>query len=126
MRRLFPSPAMAVALIALGIALGGSAVAGTGLITGAQIKDHSIGLNDLSYTAVAHLRGQQGSQGLPGPAGLPGPQGPAGPTANVMAIQTAEQNDARKISEICGIGHVVSGVTFSSFSNTLFVSYNYC
>ena len=38
MRRLFPSPAMAVALMALGVSLGGSAVAGTGLITGAQIK----------------------------------------------------------------------------------------
>jgi hypothetical protein len=38
MRRLFPSPAMTMALIALGVALGGSAVAGTGLITGTQIK----------------------------------------------------------------------------------------
>ena len=73
MRRLFPSPAMAVALVALGIALGGSAVAGTGLITGAQIKDHSIGLNDLSLTAVARLHGQQGPQGLPGSVGPVGP-----------------------------------------------------
>lgn len=118
---------MTMALIALGVALGGSAVAGTGLITGAQIKDHSIGLNDLSYNAVAHLRGQQGSQGLPGPPGLPGPQGPAGPSANVTAIQGAEQADANKIREICGLyGRVVSDVTVNSFSGTISVSYNHC
>jgi hypothetical protein len=101
MRRLFPSPAMAVALIALGIALGGSAVAGTGLITGAQIKDHSIGLNDLSFNAVAHLRGQQGSQGLPGPQGLPGQQGPAGPSADVTALTSRISAAEIKLSHLC-------------------------
>jgi hypothetical protein len=127
LRKFFPSPAMAVALVALGIALGGSAVAGTGLITGTQIKDHSIGLNDLSYTAIARLHGQQGPQGLPGPPGPIGPAGAAGATANIFALQTAEQNDARKISDICGFGgRVVSGVTISSLSNTLFVTYNNC
>ena len=46
---------------------------------------------------------------------------------NVAAIQSAEQNDANKIREICGLyGRVVSGVTFSSFSNTLNVTYNVC
>ncbi len=74
MRLVLPSPAMTVALIALGVALGGSAVAGNDLITGAQIKDHSIGLNDLSATAVARLRGR------PGP---PGPPGAAATTASI-------------------------------------------
>lgn len=78
MRRHLPSPAMVVALIALGVALGGSAVAGTGFITGAQIKDHSIGLNDLAPKAVAHLRGQRGPAGIDGADGLQGDQGPAG------------------------------------------------
>ena len=125
MRQLLPSPAMAVALVALGIALGGSAVAGTGLITGSQIKDHSIGLNDLSYTAIARLHGQQGPAGLPGPQGPAGPVGPAGPSANVSAIQSAEQADARKISNICGFGgRVVRDVTL--VGNSIFVSYNSC
>ena len=66
MRAVLPSPAMTVALIALGVALGGSAVAGTGLITGAQIEDHSVGLNDLTYSAIATLRGRQGPPGPPG------------------------------------------------------------
>ena len=65
MRAVLPSPAMAVALIALGAALGGSAVAGTGLITGAQIQDHTVGLNDLTYQAIARLRGRQGPPGPP-------------------------------------------------------------
>ena len=125
MRRLFPSPAMAVALIALGIALGGSAVAGTGLITGAQIKDHSIGLNDLSYTAVAHLRGQQGSQGLPGPAGLPGPQGPAGPSADVTALTSRISAAELKLSHLCP-GKVVTNATYDSFLNRIQLYFAYC
>jgi hypothetical protein len=68
-----PSPAMTVALIALFVALTGSAAAGSGLITGAQIKDHSIGINDLALSAVSKLRGHAG------PAGAAGPSGPAGP-----------------------------------------------
>jgi hypothetical protein len=71
MRRL-PSPAMAVALVALGVALGGTGVAATsGLITGADIKDHSIGVNDLTYSAIKQLRGSRG------------PRGPAGKTASI-------------------------------------------
>ena len=66
MKRL-PSPAMAVALVALGVALGGTGVAATsGLITGADIKDHSVGVEDLSYGAIKELRGRRGP---PGPAG---------------------------------------------------------
>jgi hypothetical protein len=84
-RAVLPSPAMAVALIALGAALGGSAVAGSDLITGAQIKDHSVGLNDLSYTAIAKLRGR------PGP---PGPPGPTASIANKLAIVHATFNIA--------------------------------
>src|SRR5262245_20168376 len=42
MRSVRPSPAMAVALLALFVALGGSAMAARGLITGAQIKDGSV------------------------------------------------------------------------------------
>lgn len=82
MRAVLPSPAMTVALIALGAALGGSAVAGSGLITGAQIKDHSVGLDDLSYTAIAKLRGRQG------------PPGPTASIADKLAIVHASFNIA--------------------------------
>lgn len=76
---------MIVALVALGAALGGSAVAGSGLITGAQIKDHSVGLDDLSYSAVAKLRGRQGP---------PGPPATTESIANKLAIVHATFNVA--------------------------------
>jgi hypothetical protein len=63
---------MVVALVALFVALTGTAIAGSGLITGGQIKDHSIGYVDLSSGATAKLHGQVG------PAGAQGAQGPAG------------------------------------------------
>ena len=79
MRR--PSPAMLVALLALFVALGGTAMANKGLVTGAQIKDHSIGLVDLSPAAVAKLHGRQGPVG---------PAGPAGTNASILRKLTFE------------------------------------
>jgi hypothetical protein len=49
-----------------------AATAASGLITGAQIKNGSIGLVDLSAGAKRALKGQRGPQG---PAGVPGAQG---------------------------------------------------
>jgi hypothetical protein len=69
-------------MVALFVALAGSATAaGTALITGAQIKNGSIGLVDLSSSAKSALKGQRGPagpMGLQGVAGPPGAQGPAG------------------------------------------------
>ena len=70
------TPAMVVAMIALLVALGGTAGAATVLITGAQIKNGTIGLADLSPAAKSSLRGQSGPTG---PQGSAGPQGNAGP-----------------------------------------------
>ncbi len=70
-----------VALIALA---GTATAAGTGLITGVQIKNGTIGLADLSKKAKRSLKNQRGSAGPrgevgpQGPAGQQGPQGPAG------------------------------------------------
>jgi hypothetical protein len=70
---------MVVSLIAMSVALSGTAVAGTtALITGAQIKDKSIGLADISNTAITKLRGRRGPEGPQGPAGADGIQGPPG------------------------------------------------
>jgi hypothetical protein len=77
------SPAMVVAMIALFVALTGTAVATTSaLITGKQIKNNSItgldiknksiGIGDLATRA-------RGARGIRGVAGPPGPAGPAGP-----------------------------------------------
>ena len=74
MKLRMPSPALAVALLALVVALSGSAVAAS-LITGSQIKNGTIQLNDLSKKAIAKLRGKQGARGLTGAQGLPGAQG---------------------------------------------------
>jgi hypothetical protein len=102
---------MVVALIALIVAMSGSAYAVTQLpknsvgaaqikksaVTGAKIKDGSVAAADLSPAARAELkgatgatgpRGEQGSpgvQGLPGLKGDPGPAGPPGPSESAFA-----------------------------------------
>ena len=85
-----PSPSMAVALLALLVALGGTSYAAVNLprnsvgnrqlkrdaITGAKVKDRSLFANDFA-------RGQipQGPAGPRGPAGAAGPPGPAAAAA---------------------------------------------
>jgi hypothetical protein len=58
------------------------AMTGTGYavsqITGAQIKDHSIEVRDLSRNAQRTLKGNRGLPGLQGPRGFTGSQGPMG------------------------------------------------
>ena len=71
------TPAMIVAMIALAVALSGTAVAGTAkLITGSQIANGTIKLADLHPGAKAALKGERGAQG---PAGSQGAQGSVGP-----------------------------------------------
>jgi hypothetical protein len=70
------TPAFVLAMLALFIALAGTATAGTAvLITGKQIKNGSIGLADISVSAKRALKGQRGPQGIAGPAGTAGPAG---------------------------------------------------
>jgi len=80
-RRLTPSGSMAVALVALLVAMSGSAVAAS-LITSKQIKDGTIQTKDLSKRARTALNGAKGPAG---PQGLPGPQGPKGDTGSAGA-----------------------------------------
>ena len=79
MKRTRFTPATVLASIALFVALAGTATAGTALITGAQIKNGSIGLADLNPAAKVALRGQNGPAGPAGANGAAGPQGPGGP-----------------------------------------------
>lgn len=75
-RRLTPSASLAVAILALVVAMSGSAVAAS-LITGKQIKDGTIQIKDISKRAQTKLA-TKASAGAPGPQGPTGPQGDAG------------------------------------------------
>lgn len=65
-------PATLISALALFVALGGTAAWASGLISGSQIKNHSIAEKKLTKAAVKSLRGERG------PAGPAGPEGPAG------------------------------------------------
>ena len=61
------TPALIVAMIALAVALSGTAVAGTAkLITGSQIANGTITLADLHSSAKTALKGQRGATGAQG------------------------------------------------------------
>jgi hypothetical protein len=77
-RRLKISPSMFVALLALFITLGGTAIAANGLISGTQIKNHTIAASKLTPNALNSLRGQIGPAGVPGAGGVQGIQGVPG------------------------------------------------
>jgi hypothetical protein len=91
---------LALGVIALALALAGGAWAGkhyvitsssqvkNGALTGADLKNHSLGLADLSEGAHAALKGTRGpagptgatgATGATGPQGLQGPKGDTGP-----------------------------------------------
>jgi len=75
------TPAMIVAMIALAVALSGTAVAGTAkLITGSQIANGTIKLAHINSSTKAALKGNTGATGPQGPAGAQGPIGPQGAT----------------------------------------------
>jgi len=74
------TPAMIVAMIALAVALSGTAVAGTTkLITGDQIANGTIKLADIHASAKSALKGKNGATGAQGPVGARGAQGSVGP-----------------------------------------------
>ena len=83
------SYANVIATLALFLALGGTAVAGTRmLLTGADVQDHSltgadikngsVGAGALSRLAIRELTGATGARGATGPAGSAGAAGPKG------------------------------------------------
>jgi len=72
-----PTPAMGVSVLALCLALGGTAVASS-LITGRQIKDGTIQKVDLSKKALGALAGPPGEPGARGASGAPGSKGSSG------------------------------------------------
>src|SRR4051794_20776359 len=98
-----------LALLALFIALGGTAAAaGTALLPrnsvgSAQVINGSLAKGDLSSKAVKALKGNKGAQGTPGAAGPQGPQGPKG-TTGVQGVQGVQgpSGPARVDNDIAG------------------------
>lgn len=84
------SPSMIVSLLALLVALSGTAVAGSGLMSGTMIKAHSIAASRLTPTAIQYLKGQKGDIG------------PAGATGGAGAVGATGGFDPSKISYITG------------------------
>ncbi len=85
--RFRPTPSFTLSMVALMVALGGTAYAATqihgkniknGTITGKKVKRGTLTTTKLSKSTVAALRGQTGAPGAVGPRGAPGAVGPAG------------------------------------------------
>ena len=72
-------PGTAIASVALFVALAGGATAyASGLISGSQIKNHSIAAKKLTKSAIKSLSGKRGPAGPTGATGATGPQGAQG------------------------------------------------
>lgn len=92
-----PHPATVISLIALFVALSGTAVASSGLILGSQIKNGTISASKLTPNALRFLKGRQGVAGPAGNNGADGMQGPTGPVGpaggfNPASVQYVASN----------------------------------
>jgi hypothetical protein len=103
-------PISTIVVVALLFVLSVGGATAAGLITGRQIRNHSIGLIDISRAAQKALRGKrglqgrQGVQGPQGPQGLQGPQGPAGPAGSPGP---AGQSNILAFAHVSGGGSLV-------------------
>jgi hypothetical protein len=120
-----PSAGVVVGIIAIVIAMSGSAVAAS-LITSKQIKDGTIQLVDISKQARSVLKGATGPAGLQGPKGDTGPQGPKGDTGTVDTSNffTKAQSDARYRAPL-GTTVSLPGVAFHPLGGTAALAERY-
>ena len=87
-----------IAALALFIALGGTATAASGLISGSKIKNRTITQKKLTVPTVKALKGKKGVRG---PRGSQGAQGPAGPVAGLGSFsKTATLNNQPASTEV--------------------------
>ena len=117
-----PSPAMIVALLALCVALGGSAYAANqingknirnGTITGKKLHDRTITSRQISRSTVRALKDRRGLRGPRGFKGSKGDKGPAGASGTALA----------GYARVNGSGTVdtmrASGISQSNMSHTI-------
>jgi len=104
-KRRTPSPALVISMIALFVALGGTAYA-SGLISGAQIKNHTIAKKKLTKSAILSLRGQRGPRGYAGPTG---PTGATGPGATSGGALLPDQPSAAGFTTLFTLPNGVTG-----------------
>lgn len=81
-----PSPALAISVLALFVALGGTSLAAAGYINGKHIKPRSIPESRLTKSAIRALHGAIGATGPKGPSGPQGTQGAQGPKGDTGDI----------------------------------------
>lgn len=96
-----PSAALVVAIVAMSVALSGTATAAlvmtgkniqNGTITGQDVKNRTLAKKKLSKKAIKSLQGRAGPAGPQGPAGVPGTQGAAGPVGPSVTYVDNEPN----------------------------------
>jgi hypothetical protein len=127
-------PATLIAALALFVSLGGGAAIASTLISGSQIKNHSIPAKKLTKKAISSLHGKRGPRGAAGatgatgatgPMGPQGPQGPAGPSNTMtwkatVATPGADFASANKVAlatvtpfTVWGYCYLSSGTTYA-------------
>jgi hypothetical protein len=104
-----PSPALALAFIALLVSLSSSAGANpvafvAKAISGTTIKKHSIPLSALSASAVKALHGATGARGLPGARGAAGAT-----NLKVVVGQGCTPDGCTQAAVACPAGSVATG-----------------
>jgi hypothetical protein len=113
-------PATIIAGVAMFLALGGGAAAyANGMISGSQIRNHSIGEKKLTRAAISSLRGDRGRGGRRGPAGPPGPAGPAGPTGPAGSTSAISDYENSKLLNLFDAGGRIATLTLPAGSYVL-------
>jgi hypothetical protein len=111
--RFRPSPALAVACIALAVALGGTSYAAVVLPAGSvgtkQLRDNAVvgGKVKDGTLRARDFRAGELSAGAPGPAGLAGPAGPAGAPGAAGAQGPKGDGATKLFAVVSGSGGVV-------------------
>lgn len=124
---------IALGAIALALALAGGAWAGKtylitsssqvkpGSLTGKNVKNHSLGLNDLSTKAKAGLKGARGQRGPQGDTGATGSQGPKGDKGDKGDPGTPAHLLLRLSGDFSGtnasVATTLDGVQFGPYAN---------
>lgn len=113
-------PATLIAALALFVALGGGAWAST-LMSGSQIRNHSIAAKKLTRHAILSLHGRRGARGPAGPAG---PKGPAGSSLAYAHISSSGKLDTSHSSGVTAANFTHNGAGKYCFHGLSFTPHN--